>query len=360
MRHTSGWSLKIADTIIARFQDPLDYPYNSWSYPHGFMLWGMIKMWEYSGIQKYCDYAMLFAERSVDQDGNITRYRGNSLDDIMAASVIAWAYDRTHLEKYRKACDTVRKTFDSYPRMAGGEFWHADWAPNEMWVDGLFMGQMFLTKYAQYIGDSKYCFDEGARQLMMVYNHCSKGDTGLLLHAWSENGQPAWADPETGCSPEVWSEGLGWYAMMLVEFLEIMPKDHIHRDRIIWQLEKLLNSLKSTQGAQTGLWYQVVDKGDLKDNWQDSSGSSMFVYTVRKAIELGLADEEIYGPVADRGYEGIITKAVINSEGFVDINDACDGLGVQNNYDAYIKFEKTINAKEAVAAFLWATGIMEK
>jgi hypothetical protein len=44
----------------------------------------------------------------------------------------------------------------------------------------------------------------------------------------------------------------------------------------------------------------------------------------------------------------------------VDIYSACDGVGVQNSYQAYIKYQQKINAKEAVAGFLWATAIVER
>jgi rhamnogalacturonyl hydrolase YesR len=38
-----------------------------------------------------------------------------------------------------------------------------------------------------------------------------------------------WADPATGLSPEVWSEGLGWYALILVECLVLLPPAHRNR-----------------------------------------------------------------------------------------------------------------------------------
>ena len=143
--------------------------------------------------------------------------------------------------------------------------------------------------------------------------------------------------------------------MILVETLEIFPVDHPKRNQIIIQLNNLLESLKNTQDNKTGLWYQVVDKGHLPDNWHDTSGSAMFTYTIRKAIDLGFANPEIYTSIANKGYEGIISKAKINDAGFIDIYDACNGLGVQKDYSAYINFKKTVNAQEAIAAFLWAT-----
>jgi hypothetical protein len=60
------------------------------------------------------------------------------------------------------------------------------------------------------------------------------------------------------------------------------------------------------------------------------------------------------------GYRGITENAKVNEQGLVDIYSACDGLGVQYNYDRYIHFKQSVNAKEAVAGFLWATTIIEE
>jgi unsaturated rhamnogalacturonyl hydrolase len=42
------------------------------------------------------------------------------------------------------------------------------------------------------------------------------------------------------------------------------------------------------------------------------------------------------------------------------VHGACDGLCVQQSYDAYVRAPRVTNAKEAVAGFLWATVIVEK
>jgi unsaturated rhamnogalacturonyl hydrolase len=118
--------------------------------------------------------------------------------------------------------------------------------------------------------------------------------------------------------------------------------------------------LKRTQDPKSGRWFQVVDKGDQPDNWTDNSGSAMFTYTLAKGIELGLLDKNEYASAVEKGYRGIIKNARINGKGLLDIYSACDGVGVQSNYDRYIKYKQSINAKEAVAGFLWATALVEK
>jgi len=360
MKYGRKLSVELAETILKRYPDPDQYPYQSWSYSQGFMLWGFIRLWEETGEQRYYDYVMRYAGGHVDAEGNISGFTGVSLDDVMAGSVLVWAFVQTGQEKYRNACDRIRSVFDTYPRMSDGGFWHGKWCPQEMWVDGLFMGLMFLSKYGKYVADGEFCFNETAKQLKSIYSHCRRGDTGLLVHAWTENKSVAWADPDTGCSPEVWSEGLGWYAMILADVLEVFPESHPERSSLVEQFEQLLESLKDHQDPVTGLWDQVVDKETLSDNWNDTSGSAMFLYAIRKFIDLGITSPEIFGPIAEKGYEGLLEKAVLNEDGLVDIQDACDGLCVQVNYDVYVKYEKVVNAKEAVAACLWAAVIMEK
>jgi len=86
----------------------------------------------------------------------------------------------------------------------------------------------------------------------------------------------------------------------------------------------------------------------------------MFIYTIQRSIDLGYVSAEVYVPVAEKGYDGILSKAVIRPDGLVDIYDACDGVYVQTSEDVYINYSKSVNAKEAVGGFLWATTIVEK
>jgi rhamnogalacturonyl hydrolase YesR len=228
-----------------------------------------------------------------------------------------------------------------------------------MWIDGVFMGQMFLTRYGASIGDRDYCFDEATRQILLFARHGLKDETGLYYHAWTE-GRSSWADPETGLSSEVWSEGLGWYALILVETLAVLPPDHVHSPEIVDIFRRLAAGLKRSQDPATGRWFQIVDKGDQPDNWTDTSGSAMFTYALQRGMDLDLLAGADYTPVVAGGYQGIIGNATINDEGLVDIGSACDGVCVQESYAHYVNYNKTVNAKEAVAGFLWATAIVER
>ena len=147
---------------------------------------------------------------------------------------------------------------------------------------------------------------------------------------------------------------------MTVEALAALPKDHPKRAAVADIFLRLAAGLKRAQDPVSGRWFQVVDQGERPDNWTDTSGSAMFTYALARGIELGLLDRTAYAPAVEKGYKGITDNAKINEQGLLDIYSACDGVGVQSNYDHYIHYKKSVNAKEAVAGFLWATAIVEK
>jgi rhamnogalacturonyl hydrolase YesR len=367
----SSWAVATAETIMRRYPDFRTAYFKPWTYVHGYDLYGFEMLYRSTGDKKYLDYIKGYISQMVDDQGNLhyvdrktekdTPVSLTNLDNMMTGNLVVAMYEYTHEDRYRLAAGRIRKALDDYPRNSDGGFWHAKSLQGQMWIDGVFMGQMFLTRYGKSIGDADYCFDEATKQIAVFAKHCRKGDTGLFYHAWSESPKTTkWADPETGLSPEVWSEGLGWYALILVETLAVLPEDHPRRAEVLDILRGLAAGLKRTQDAKSGRWFQVVDKGDQPDNWTDTSGSAMFVYCLQRGIDLGLLSKDEYGPVVAKGYQGIVANAKVNDEGLVDVSSACDGVGVQKDYAHYVNYKRVVNAKEAVGGFLWATAIVEK
>lgn len=368
------WSVATAETVMARWPDYRQAYWNAWTYVNGYMLYGFEMLYRSTGDERYLNYIKKYIDSLVDENGGFrdaVTSRGKTqkiaftnLDNMMTGNTLVMLYEQTKEEKYKKAADTIFKAFAGYPRNDDGGFWHAHSMPGQMWIDGIFMGQMFLTRYGKSIGQSEYAWDEATRQIIVYAKRGQAGNSGLYLHGIYEPGHgekaARWADPQTGLSPEVWSEGLGWYALIVVETLADLPKSHPRRSEVEDIYRRLAAGLKRTQDEETSRWFQVVDKGDRADNWTDTSGSAMFTYALQKGIELGLIDKTEYGSTVKKGYKGIIDNARINEKGLLDIYSACDGLGVQADYDKYIHYKKMINAKEAVAGFLWATAIIEK
>ncbi len=94
--------------------------------------------------------------------------------------------------------------------------------------------------------------------------------------------------------------------------------------------------LKNVQDPVTGMWCQVVDKCGQPGNWNETSGTGMFLYLIKKAIEKGYIKREEFDAVVKKAYEGIVKKAKTNSKGFIDIYD-CSSIGIMDDYQYVYK-----------------------
>ncbi|MDR2037850.1 MAG: glycoside hydrolase family 88 protein [Bacteroidales bacterium] len=371
----ASWAIATAQSTMARWPDYSKAYWNSWTYVNSYMACAFERLYKVTGDKQYLEYIKQYIDGFVDEDGNLRGVRNHkgvtrmpsyctNLDGMMPGNTLVMMYEHYKDERYKKAAETIRRCFDSYPRNSDGGFWHGAGLTGQMWIDGIFMGQMFLLRYGRSIGDSEYAFDEAARQITAYAKRGEQGSSGLYVHGVYEPGHGprvcTWADPATGKSHEVWGEGLGWYALVLVEALETIPQAHPKYNEIRNIYIRLAEGLKKTQDPKTGGWYQVVDKTDRADNWIETSGTAMFVYAIQQGINLGVIGKKDYKKVVDKGYKLITGNAKINKHGLVDIYHACDGLGVQDNYEKYIHYRKMLNAKEAYVGFVWATEIVER
>jgi alpha-D-xyloside xylohydrolase len=370
-----SWAVATAQSVMARWPDYSKAYWNSWTYVNGYMACAFERLYKDTGDKTYLEYIKNYIDGFIDEDGNFRAVRNHkgvtrmpsyceNLDGMMSGNTLVMMYEHYKDDRYKKAAEKIRRCLDNYPRNSDGGFWHGNGMHGQMWIDGIFMGQMFLLRYGKSIGDSEYAFNEAITQITAYAKRGERDKTGLYVHGIYEAGHGdricRWADAKGGQSPEVWSEGLGWYALILVEALETIPENHPGYNEIKDIYIRLAEGLKKVQDPKTGGWYQVVDKTNLPDNWIDTSGSAMFVYAVQQGINLGILKKKDYGKVVEKGYKAITDQAKINKYGLVDIYSACDGLGVQDGYDKYINYKQMLNAKEAYVGFVWATEIVER
>ncbi len=351
------YSVAIAKSFIKRYPNPDSIHWvgqtNHFSWQAGYIMFAMEKLWKASGDSVFFNYIKRYVDQQVDDKGNIPGFVPDALDNFLPGYTILFMYEQTHSEKYKIAAQTIRKGFHTYPRNSNGLFWHAYWAKNQVWVDGVFMGQIFLSRYAELIGDQEYAYNEITKQIVTVADLCQKPN-GLLLHGWDESKKTSWADKTTGLAPEVWSEGLGWYAVLLAEIFDHFPKDHPGYEKIFAIHQRLCQGLKTVQDSNTGMWCQVVDKPYEAGNWNETSGTGMYMYLLNRSVKTGLLPAIKFTPVTEKAYQGIIKKAKVNDRGFIDLID-CSSIGIQNNYQEYINQPKEVSPFAAFGSFILGT-----
>jgi rhamnogalacturonyl hydrolase YesR len=356
------FSVEVARSFMKRVPDPDSIHWvgqsNSFSWQAGYIMFAMEKLWRSTGDSAYLNYIRKYVDRHVDGNGNIPRFSANALDNFLPGYAILFMYEQTRKDRYRIAAKKVRDGFTGYPRNSDGSFWHGDWARHQLWVDGVFMGQMFLARYGSVIGESTYAFGEVTKQMQLALRHCAKPN-GLLLHGWDESREASWANKGTGLAPEVWSEGLGWFAVLMADVFDFLPPSHPMYQGLVSALRNLCKGLKDAQDPATGMWCQVVDKCGMEGNWNETSGTGMFLYLLEKSIEKGYVSAEVYAPVVKKAYAGIVTAARPNAAGFIDLVN-CSSIGIKDNYLEYISQPKEVSTFASFGSFIIGTWIMEK
>jgi len=119
---------------------------------------------------------------------------------------------------------------------------------------------------------------------------------------------------------------------------------------LVVQLNQLVKAWAKYQDAKTGLWYQIVDKGDNPNNWQETSGSSMYTYVTAVALDRGYVNKS-FGDLVKRGYAGVLSKLSIDQNGDTNIIDICEGTNVAD-LAYYFGRKRNTNDFHGLGAFL--------
>ena len=358
------WSVRMAESEMVRNPESwmLDFqPALKWDYCHGLELGAMLDVYDRYGDAKFFDYALAYADTMVNADGTIKKYKVEeySLDRINSGKFLFRIYEQTKEAKYKKALDLIRTQFEGQPRNADGGFWHKKVYPHQMWLDGIYMGVPYLAEYA-YRNNEPQAYQEVIKQIQLAAKHTYDPATGLFRHACDVSKTEKWADKQTGQSQHTWGRALGWYAMAIVDVLDFIPKHEPGRDSVLVILNHIAKTLKKYQSPE-GLWYQVMDRSGDEGNYLESSCSSMFVYSLFKAVRKGYIPSSYFN-VARKGYEGILNNLIqVDEKGLVSITRACAvaGLGGKNyrsgDYNYYINEKIRDNDPKAVGPFILAS-----
>jgi len=314
---------------------------SSWTYTTGLMMEAMDEVSKATGDTGFAEYAKLTMDSYLGENGTIHTYEPEkfNIDHINSGKMLQRLYAKDGDPKYRAAIDTLAEQLVDHPRTSEGAFWHKLRYPHQLWMDGVYMGMPFLAGVGVMEGDN-HKVEEAAREFTIARSHLRDQETGLYYHAWDEAREQGWADPETGRSHYVWGRGLGWYAMALVDILDVIPADAMElREPLLAIIPELADSLIQTQDA-TGAWFQIMDMPDEPGNYLEASSSAMFTYFLAKAIDKGYLPET-YKAAADKAYAGLVSEFVsVYADGSYHLTNVCEvgglGYGRDGSYRYYM------------------------
>jgi unsaturated rhamnogalacturonyl hydrolase len=352
------WSLRTADSVIRRHV-PAEA---QWHYEHGLVLKAIEQVGHASGVAGYRRFVKDTIDLFVDQAGGIRTYRAEeyNLDQINPGKLLFPLFHDTGDERYRNAMALLRSQLDTQPRTQSGGFWHKLIYPHQMWLDGIYMAAPFYAEFARTF-DQPAALNDVAHQIILAERHTRDPHTGLLYHAWDESRQQRWANPATGCSPHFWGRAMGWYAMALVDTLDIFPAEHPRREQIVAIFGRLAEAAVQVQDAGTGLWYQVLDQGGRAGNYLEASASCMFVYALARGARSGYLPAQ-YLAAARKGFDGIVRDLVsVDAQGHVTLDRICAVAGLggspyrDGSYEYYVGERVAANDYKGVGPFILAS-----
>ncbi len=359
---SNSWSARMAESILRAY--PLVNA--EWHYEHGLMVKAIAEVGAATSNERFLQFVDAWVDHFVTPGGKIRTYRLDdyNLDQINPGNLLFAPYFRTGEKRYRQAIELLRRQLKEQPRNGSGGFWHKKIYPDQMWLDGIYMAAPFLARFATAF-DEMEILDDITRQILLIERHTRDPQTGLLYHAWDEKRVQKWADPQTGCSPNFWGRGIGWFVMALVDILEILPEGYSQTGSLCTILEQLSQALLRVQDANTGLWHQVLDKPNQDGNYLESSVSAMLSFAFAKSVRLGFLSPE-YLIAARRAYHGLLENRIkVDASGLLTLEGTCGSAGVggqpyrDGSFSYYVNEKIVTNDFKGVGPFIMAALEME-
>lgn len=362
------WSARMTKTVMNdmwKDESGLAGGPRKWSYDQGVVLKGVEGLWKNTADKTYFEYIRKSMDDFVDEEGNIRSYEMDhyNIDHVLNGRVLLMLYKVTGKEKYYKAAKLLRTQLLTQPRINEGGFWHKKIYPNQMWLDGLYMGEPFYAEYAATFHEDT-AFNDIARQFIIMEHRSRDPKTGLMYHGYDESREQKWADKTTGLSPHVWGRAMGWYGMGLVDALEWFPENHPRRAELIAILNRFATAVTRYQDKGTGLWWDIMDMPGKGKNYEEASASCMFVYALAKGVRLGYLPAKFL-PVVQTGYAGILHKFIKVEDGQVNLHGTVSVSGLGGNpyrdgsFEYYMREKVIVNDPKGVGSFILASNEMD-
>lgn len=335
----------------------------AWNYIDGCMMTSLYTIYKQTGEKKYLEFIDKFVDYYVFEDGSIRGYdlETYNLDNLNEGRVLFDLCRETGKEKYEKAIELLYKQVKEQPRTGTGNFWHKKIYPNQVWLDGLYMAQVFYTRYEVERNGCKNLADV-VKQFRGVYENMYDREKRLYYHGWDWSKTAFWADKNTGLSKSFWLRSVGWYTVGLVDSISYIPDGEKElKDELIKIFRETIEGLEQYIDPVGDMFYQVPDQMGREGNYLETSGSAMIAYAMMKGARLKVVDGR-FAKVGKKVFDGICRKYLTQTDGKLNLGGIClmAGLGPENNrrrdgtFEYYISEPVVENDAKGTGPFVMA------
>ena len=202
-------------------------------------------------------------------------------------------------------------------------------------IDDTYMTGSLLVQAFRATEDTKYL--DFCVNFILRYMSNLQQSNGLYWHHWEK-------------SHQFWGRGNGWGAASTAELLQVLPETHPKYNDILTGFKNHMAGLINVQ-LESGMWPQLLGSTDSR-NWEETSGTSMFVFALFTGLELGILDEETYLEPAKKGWNALV--GYLSSDG--KLNNVAEGFWPRvGDANEYLNASKAAPGNShGTAGFIWA------
>ncbi|MBQ9899524.1 MAG: glycoside hydrolase family 88 protein [Acholeplasmatales bacterium] len=336
---------------------------NRWNYIDGVFLKSIIDLYKKTNDEKYINFVTNYTDYYIDSNGNFrcpdpnsssqTEFLTNELDSICESRILFDLYEYTNNIKYLRAINYTANVLSSMNTVSNGKnYWHKESYPNQVWLDGMYMYIPFLSRVLL-LNNNQSGFDNIKAQYEFIKDKMYSPTKKLYYHGYDDSDEKIFWAQANGCSSSFWSRSMGWYVTSLSDLLEYIPENNSNREYFVNLYKETIDGILQYKDSETNMFYQVLDKpGEsalvqyikylkpLKNtmytensnisNYLESSGSSLFAYSILKGCNLGILNDD-YKQIGKDIFMGTYNHSFKDNK----LNDICITAGLGPDTKTY-------------------------
>ena len=336
---------------------------NRWNYIDGVFLKSIIDLYKKTNDEKYINFVINYTNYYIDSNGSFrcpdpnsssqTVFLTNELDSICESRILFDLYEYTNNSKYLNAINYTASVLSSMNTVSNGKnYWHKESYPNQIWLDGMYMYIPFLSRNILFTNNQSR-FDDIKAQYEFIKEKMYNSSKGLYYHGYDDSDDKIFWAQSNGCSASFWLRSMGWYVTSLADLLEYIPENNSNREYFVDLYKETIDGILQYKDSETNMFYQVLDKpGEstlvpyntylrpLKNtkyttdsnisNYLESSGSSLFAYSILKGCNLGILNDD-YKQIGKDIFMGTYNHSFKDNK----LNDICITAGLGPDTKTY-------------------------
>ncbi len=355
------WADQLVDAFMHRYYpDPgLVKP----NYRTALVLTGLLDVYERSGNVEILEYVQGFFRKRLIERWENRPYKGETQPghdfvDLYSLMSPAWRVfkitgDSTYLRMAREVWAQSLAIDHSLPRdLLWSPF---GWGGRRAIVDFTYFKSQ-LRGSAWEDSRDPALLDESATQMARFASYFQDPSDSLFFMAIDMDHRAYFTSPErpSGLNDSKWNRADGWVALALTELMTRLDRKHPKWNELQDIVTRFFTGLIHAQDPETGLWALVVDRRDYPGMWLETTGSSMYVYSICKLVEAGVLPAKPFLDCARRGYNGLQQRLGLGHWDYPYLSDACQGTLPRMDLSSWLTTHRNDNDFHVIGPFLMA------